>query len=107
MANENHQVAKVGEALNAVMIMKPSWERHALGVIDRPHGSPVKERLEVRGQGCQFDLQTSSARRRSRGWPWAGISGNSRIETQEEDTRGGELIKVLTNKDKQPPARFW
>jgi len=47
MTNENHQVAEVGEALYAVVIMKLSWKRHALGAIDRPHGNLVRERLGV------------------------------------------------------------
>ena len=77
MANENHQVAEAGEALYAMVIMKPSWNRHALGAIDRPHGNLMRERLGVRDRGYQFDPQTYFAHRRSRGWSRAraGISG--------------------------------
>jgi len=105
MANKNHRVAEVrgsqGEVLYAVVITEPSWERRVLGAIDRPHGSLTS------GQGPRVYIWPPDF---SHSQEIAWLSSGADFEISGRKGRMihvGGLIKVLTNKGKQPPARFW
>lgn len=105
-----HRVAEVGEALYAVVIMSPSWKRHALGAIDRPHGNLVRERLGVTDQGCQFGSQTSSAYRRSRGFQDLDMGGgytwgiDQGSDKQRQTTTCQTLVKPLPDDPRSPQS---